>query len=104
MKKVAMMKKALAASKNPAWKWTADANGLHWSYGVDFTLTISKSPFGETEVSFEDENSGTAVMVCVINREQDAWMIDGYHDFVRTADEAMYWAAVKMIRKAEYLY
>lgn len=103
MKKVEMMKKAIAASKNPAWKWTADANGLHWSYGVDFTLTIEPEPAeeGSYKVKFEDERAGVRVVVFTT---KDDFLYDGYHDFVATVDEAIYWAAVKIIHKAEYLY
>lgn len=103
MKKVAMMKRAIATSTNPAYKWTADKNGLHWSYGVDFILTVEAEPAeeGSYKVTFEDERAGVKVVVFTTKND---FLYDGYHDFVATVDEAIYWAAVHIIRKAEYLY
>lgn len=97
MKTVAMMKQAIKESKLNGYKWTADKNGLHWSYGVDFKLHISKEVNNEY-VMFEDEEAGVKCAVCIDERFADGSL------FVATYDEAIYKAALGIIAKANYLY
>lgn len=107
MKAVVMMKKAINDSNLNGYRWTADKNGLHWEYcNTNFDLTIEKDEIGSDIVKFEDKQTGESVCTFPVN-EEDAWLCDGPyadHDFLRTFDEAIYWAARKMIAKANYCY
>lgn len=102
MKTVQIMKKAIKDSDLKGYKWTADRKGLHWSYGVDFKFSTDNI-CGDKEYKFEDENSGVHACVYVV-KENDYWLCDEYNDFVKTAEEAVYWAARKIIVKANSLY
>lgn len=105
MKAVEMMKKAIRDSKvnEGCWKWKATKAGLDWEYcDIRFNFSI----FDELEnkvVKFEDPVSDVSAVVIVATEEQ-AWLCNGYHDFVKTVDEAIYWAARKMIASANSLY
>lgn len=103
MKAVEMMKKAIKDSELNGYKWTANKNGLTWSYGVQFDIEITDEETGNKMVRFEDKNSGCEVVTFTVT-EEDAWLVDSYHDFNTTIDEAIYWAARKMIKKANNLY
>lgn len=104
MKAVEMMKKAIRDSELCGYKWTADKNGLHWEYcNVNFDLTIKKDELGSDMVEFEDKHTGESVCTFPVSEEL-AWLCDDCHDFARTFDEAIYWAARKMIKKANYCY
>ena len=104
MKTIQIMEKAINDSDLNGYKWTANKNGLHWSYGVDFTLTIETDCFGETVVYIGDKNTDVYICVSVVNREKDDWLCDEYHDFVKTREDAIYWATRKIIAKANRLY
>lgn len=106
MKKVEIMKRAIAdyiADGNmTSNKWTAKADGLHWSYmDVRFPLTIEDHKAG-TRVHMESDE-GVSVTTFSVPAE-DWWLCNGYHDFCRTPEEALYWATRAMIAKAEALY
>ena len=102
-KAVEMMKKAIKDSELNGYKWTADKTGLHWNYGADFGIKITKDEAGVPMVKFEDDNTGESVSTFIIP-ETDAWLMDDTHYFLLTVDEAIYWAARKMISKANYMY
>lgn len=101
MKAVAMMKKAIKDSDLKGYKWSADKKGLHWSYGIDFDFMIGND--GGDFVGFVDPAADIDVMVFIVPAS-DGWLIDISHDFVGNADDGVYWAAKKMIAKANALY
>lgn len=103
MKVVELMKKAINDSELNGYKWTADKKGLHWNYGVDFELTIETDCFGK-KVVYLNDGAGCCICVSVVSRDKDAWMCDSSHDFVKTEDDAVYWATRKMIAKANREY
>jgi len=85
------------------YKWTAKADGLHWGYcDVVFTLAIIETETG-TQIRFVDETTDVAVSVFT-TADQFLLTFDDCHDFVKTVDEAIYWAARKIMKKAGYLY
>lgn len=103
MKAIAMMKKAIKDSELNGHKWTADKNGLHWSY-LDTVFTLSIYPEGDSKiVKFKDENTDEQRYTVLVPQE-DAWLVDSYHDFATDIDEAIYWAARKIIKRANYVY
>lgn len=114
MKKIEAMKKGIAiAEYNKDHTWKAAADGLVWSYlDTKFDLTIVDKKFqnidgecvSEKVVSFEDKVTGCKVTVCVINDESEKWLCDSDHDFVESFEEAIIWATVKMIKKADYCH
>ena len=104
MKAVEMMKKAINDSELNGLKWKADKTGLHWEYcDITFEFYDEVLPDGSRQVSFKDNDAGTSVIVFIVPEHQK-WLVDGYHDFELDVDEAIYWAARKMISKANYLY
>lgn len=103
MKAVAMMRQAIKDSDLKGLKWTADKDGLHWEYlDITFALTVERKEEGSLRATFTDGFEESIVFVLEPN-EPD-WLADSYHDFVRTVDQAIYWAARHMISKANYLY
>lgn len=107
MRAVEIMKKAIKDSNLNGFTWKADRGGLHWEYGVTFKLRIEDSPMDgdkSKQITFIDECAGVYVTVFVIGEEKDKWLCDSYHDFTETIEEGIYWAARKMIAKANNLY
>lgn len=104
MKAVEMMRKAIKDSELNGWKWTADKTGLHWEY-LDSTFEFfdETMPDESRQVRFKDNDTGVTSLVFVVPESQ-RWLVDGYHDFETDINEAIYWAARKMISKANYLY
>lgn len=99
MKIVQIMQRAIKDSELHGYKWTAHKEGLQWEYGDNFLLTYNKEM-----VQFESPTTGVYVYVGIVSKEKDIWLCDKYHDFVKTQEEAIYWATRKMIAKANYLY
>lgn len=103
MNSIELMNKAINDSKT-SYQWVANGNRLYWSYGVDFEMRIDTNSLGDKEVIFRNEDTDISVCVSVVSRKEDMWLCDGYHDFVATLDDAIYWAARKIISKAERLF
>ena len=103
MKAVAMMKRAIKDSDLNGYKWTADKSGLHWEYcETSFTLIVD-SEDGIQMVTFKDLVTGESVHTFVVP-EEDEWLCGSDHYHHRNVDDAIYWAARKMISKANYVY
>ena len=112
MKKVEIMKQAIKDAANNenmnGWKWEAKRDGLHWEYletVFHMTIETKTEDIGTCThcVSFEDKQTGERVYVLVVS-DSEKWLCDSYHDFVTSIEDAIYWAARKMIKKANYIY
>lgn len=106
MKTVEMMKKAIKESAQSDYKWTANKDGLHWDYlNVEFKFEI----FSEGDAygfGFVNQESGVRAMTWLIP-EVDYWVVEpDNYDFFKEDDKeaAIFWAAKKVIEKAEYLF
>lgn len=104
MNSIELMNKAINDSNTTSYQWVATGNRLYWSYGVDFEIRIDTDSSGNKEVIFRNEETDISVCVSVVSRKEDMWLCDSYHDFVATLDDAIYWAARKIISKAERLF
>ena len=103
MRAVAMMRQAIKDSNLNGLKWTADKEGLHWEYlDITFALKVETEESGYTCAKFTDGIEKSTVFV--LKPDEPDFLVDSYHDFVRTVDQAIYWAARHMISKANYLY
>lgn len=105
MKAVEMMKQAIKDSEYKGYhKWTAKRDGLHWDYmTILFKLTVEEDQVGYVYAKLIDEDTHENAVVFVAN-EGDEWLCDEYHEFVKTVDEAIYWATRKMIYRASQVY
>ena len=102
MKAVEMMKKAIKDSELNGYKWTADKNGLHWSYGVDFNFKAYESGDGVMVYRFRDPRADVQARACTVPDELKEFLDDDL--FCEDADTAIYKAAMKIIRRANDFY
>ena len=95
------MKVGIKNSELRSYKWTADKNGLHWSYGVDFNLNMNPSLTG-CEYVLEDPNTGVN---CVVFTDADYWLSDNTYFFPLYDDfRAVTCLTERLIKLANYVY
>lgn len=98
-KKTVMKRAIQKAARNNYYKWTPTATGLKWGY-LETVFEMVENPDGCPGIEFIDQDTGVRASVFITDME---FLIDGY-DFVSSYEDALFRAAYKIIRKAEYLY